>query len=107
MALTPDQCREARQKCPFPSRPPSYISRASLARELDMAESTVDEMVRRGVLPRPVKLSPGCVRWRWEAVEMALASLGGRTHDAAAISDMQAVENAIKASKERRHSRSP
>lgn len=50
-----------------------YLGKAALASRLDMAESTVDEMVRRGVLPRPVKLSKGCVRWSWAAVEQALA----------------------------------
>jgi predicted DNA-binding transcriptional regulator AlpA len=59
----------------FPWRPPSYLSRASLATELDCAESTVDEMVKRGVLPAPLRLSTGCVRWRWADVETALASL--------------------------------
>lgn len=58
-------------------RPPSFLSRASLARELDIAESTVDEMVRRGVLPKPTRLSTGCVRWSWEKVASALASLDG------------------------------
>lgn len=53
--------------------PPSYLSCASLARELDMSETTIHEMVRRGVLPRPVKLSSGCVRWCWADVQRALA----------------------------------
>lgn len=39
-----------------------------------MSESTVDEMVRRGVLPRPLRLSNGC-RWSWASVAAALASL--------------------------------
>jgi predicted DNA-binding transcriptional regulator AlpA len=52
-----------------------YLSRASLAQALDMAESTVDEMVKRGVLPAPIKLSTGCVRYCWAEVETALASL--------------------------------
>lgn len=56
-------------------RPPSYVSRATLARELDVSESTIDEMVRRGVLPKPVKLSSGCVRWRWADIEAALGSM--------------------------------
>jgi predicted DNA-binding transcriptional regulator AlpA len=64
-------------------RPPAFLSRASLAAELDMSESTVDEMVRRGVLPRPRKLSTGCVRWSWSEVAVALASLGGGDMDAA------------------------
>lgn len=53
-------------------RPPAYLSRASLARELDCSESTVDEMVRRGVIPAARRLSSGCVRWRWADVDMAL-----------------------------------
>lgn len=61
-----------------PDRPPAYVSRSTLARELDMSESTVDEMVRRGVLPRPLRLSSGCVRWRWATVELALDSLSLR-----------------------------
>lgn len=57
------------------ARPPSYLSCASLARELDVSESTVWEMVRRGVLPKPIKLSAGCSRFDWSAVQLALNSL--------------------------------
>jgi predicted DNA-binding transcriptional regulator AlpA len=56
-------------------RPPTFLSCASLARELDVCERTVQEMVRRGVLPPPVKLSAGCVRWNWFAVQAALESM--------------------------------
>lgn len=58
-----------------PDRVPSYLSCASLARELEVSETTVHEMVRRGVLPQPVKLSSGCVRWCWADVQAALGSL--------------------------------
>jgi predicted DNA-binding transcriptional regulator AlpA len=58
-------------------RPPAYVSCATLARELDVSETTVHEMVKRGVLPPPVKLSAGCVRWCWADVQVALSSLGG------------------------------
>jgi predicted DNA-binding transcriptional regulator AlpA len=58
------------------TRPPAFLSCASLARELEISESTVYEMVRRGVLPQPIKMSPGCVRWCWADVEAALRSLG-------------------------------
>lgn len=65
-------------------RPPSYVSCATLARELDVSETTVHEMVRRGVLPQPVKLSTGCVRWSWADVQMALGSLSaGRVTETA------------------------
>ena len=65
--------------CDFMSddRPPAYPSKSSLARELDCAESTIDELVRRGVLPPPLRLSGGCVRWCWQEVTTALASLKG------------------------------
>lgn len=65
-------------------RPPAFLSCASLARELEITDSTVYEMVRRGVLPPPIKMSPGCVRWCWAEVEAALRSLGGRNLDEAA-----------------------
>jgi predicted DNA-binding transcriptional regulator AlpA len=58
-------------------RPSSYLSCASLARELDVSETTVHEMVKRGVLPPPIRLSTGCVRWCWAEVQAALASLSG------------------------------
>jgi predicted DNA-binding transcriptional regulator AlpA len=58
---------------------PSYVSRRTLAAELDTAESTVDELVRRGVLPKPVRLSSGCVRWIWADVVAALAPLKSGT----------------------------
>ena len=63
--------------CDFMSddRPPAYPSKSSLARELDCAESTIDELVRKGILPPPLRLSSGCVRWCWQEVTMALASL--------------------------------
>ena len=36
-------------------RPPSFVSKATLAAELDMSESTVDSYVQRGLLPKPFK----------------------------------------------------
>lgn len=56
---------------PLPERPPSFLTRASLAAELDCSESTVDEWVRRGILPKPVKLPDGNDRWRWQSVRDA------------------------------------
>jgi predicted DNA-binding transcriptional regulator AlpA len=58
------------------SRPPSYMSRRELAWELSVSESTIDDFVRRGVIPAPIRLTDGCVRWWWSAVESALASVG-------------------------------
>lgn len=65
-------------------RPPSYVTCSTLARELEVSETTVYEMVRRGVLPQPVKLSSGCVRWCWAEVQTALGSLSaGHASDVA------------------------
>lgn len=57
------------------TRPPSYLSCASLARELDVSERTVWEWTRRGILPQPIRFSTGCVRWCWADVQVALGSL--------------------------------
>ena len=56
-------------------RPPAYLSKASLARELDCAELTIDELVRRAIIPKPRRVTGGCVRWSWTEVELALGSL--------------------------------
>ena len=57
------------------ARPPSFVSRASLAAELEIGQSTVDDLVRRGVLPMPIKIG-GSSRWSWAAVQEALVSMG-------------------------------
>ena len=78
---------------------PAYLTRGSLAANLQISELTVDEMVRRGVLPKPVKLSPGCVRWRWATVDAALMSLAGMDDGHSNID--AGVQRAIQAAKER------
>ena len=78
-------------------RPPAYLSRASLARELDCSESTVDEMVRRGVIPPAMRLSSGCVRWRWADVDLALKGYAPGAGGEDAIS--RGIRNAAQASK--------
>lgn len=56
----------------FGDRPPSFMSKATLAAELDMSESTVDSYVRRGLLPKPIPIG-GSVRWSWSEVSAALS----------------------------------
>lgn len=82
-----------------------YISKSTLAQALEISESTVDEMVRRGVLPRPVRLSSGCVRWRWASVDMALASMESGGNAAPPDQGMMGVQRAIEAAKEHRRGR--
>lgn len=81
--------------------PAPYLSKASLADALEISESTVDEMVRRGVLPKPVKLSAGCVRWRWESVDRALASMGETPQESPSSQTAAGVQRAIETAKER------
>jgi len=82
-------------------QPHPYVSKSTLAQALEISESTVDEMVRRGVLPRPVRLSSGCVRWRWASVDMALASMESGGNARPLDDDFEGVQRAIKAAKER------
>lgn len=58
--------------------PASYLTKAALAAELMISESSVDEFVRRGLLPTPVRISSGCVRWRWETVDEVLRASQGQ-----------------------------
>ncbi len=63
-------------------RPPSYLGKARLATELDISETTVDDYVRRGLLPKPVRLG-GSVRWSWSQVQALLDahSISGPSDD--------------------------
>jgi predicted DNA-binding transcriptional regulator AlpA len=85
--------------------PNPYLSKSSLAAALEISESTVDEMVRRGTLPKPVRLSGGCLRWRWESVDMALAAKIETREPASGPPTDEGVQRAIKAAKEGRRGR--
>lgn len=50
----------------------SYLTRRALAAELMISESTLDDYVRRSLLPPPIRISPSCVRWRWATVDEIL-----------------------------------
>ena len=52
-------------------RPPAFVSKATLAAELDISESTVDAWARRGFLPNPIRRG-GNVRWCWAEVVACL-----------------------------------
>ena len=57
-------------------RPPSYVSKATLAAELDLSESTVDTYVQRGLLPKPIKWGR-TVRWCWADVTACISAQAG------------------------------
>ena len=94
---------------------PAYVSRATLAELLDCSGSTVDVLVKQGVLPPPMRLTPGTVRWRWEDVDRALASLGEMRHaDGAGLSpdssgftreQKEGIDRVLQKAKERRRGR--
>jgi predicted DNA-binding transcriptional regulator AlpA len=77
------------------SRPPTYMSRKEMAWELSVGESQVDELVKRGTIPAPVKLSNGCVRWHWPAVDEALAKLNWSGNAASDDPYLAGVANAV------------
>lgn len=81
--------------------PNPYVTKATLARALEVSETTVNDLVRRGVLPRPVRLSSGCLRWRWASVDMALASMESDGKDTPSKDPTAGVQRAIQAAKER------
>ncbi|KUF11703.1 helix-turn-helix transcriptional regulator [Pseudoponticoccus marisrubri] len=55
----------------FGDLPPAFPSKATLAAELDISESTVDEWVKRDFLPKPIRRG-GAVRWCWAEVAACL-----------------------------------
>jgi len=55
------------------ARPPSFLSCASLARELDISESTVYEWVAKGIIPPPRKMGFSS-RWCWQDVQNWLSA---------------------------------
>jgi hypothetical protein len=59
---------------PLGPRLTAYVTRESGAAELQVSPSTWDEMVNRGVLPKPYLLGPNkdLKRWRWCEVENSI-----------------------------------
>lgn len=50
----------------------SYVSATTLCQMLDISNSTLWEWVRKGLLPRPVKIGVSS-RWKWSDVENRIA----------------------------------
>lgn len=49
--------------------PNQYVSDAALAARYSVSRNTIWRWTEKGELPTPVKLSPGCTRWRLSDVE--------------------------------------
>jgi predicted DNA-binding transcriptional regulator AlpA len=54
--------------------PPDYVSAETLAYRLDCARSTVDDYVRRGLLPKR-RIIGNLQRWRWSEIEAWIVNL--------------------------------
>jgi predicted DNA-binding transcriptional regulator AlpA len=52
----------------------AYVCAETLAQLLDCSKTTVHGYVRRGILPRPIRIGE-LVRWRWVDVEKAIGCL--------------------------------
>jgi predicted DNA-binding transcriptional regulator AlpA len=59
---------------------PDYVSVQTLAYRLDCSRSTIDDYVRRGLLPRPIRVGR-MQRWRWRDIETWIAQAEGQGRD--------------------------
>ena len=55
---------------------PDYVSAETLAYRLDLSRSTMDDYVKRRILP-PAMTIGTVQRWRWSDVEAAIAASNG------------------------------
>jgi prophage regulatory protein len=50
------------------------VSRAEIAAFAGVSKMTAYHWMRQGKLPKPIRISPRCIRWRWSEVVAALES---------------------------------
>lgn len=65
---------------------PDYVSAETLAYRLDCSRSTIDDYVRRGLLPAPASVG-NLQRWRWSDVEAWIAARSGLDRVGGPIND--------------------
>lgn len=53
----------------------AFVSVATMAQLLDLSETTIWDLVKRGHLPKPLRIG-GSTRWDWQAVKNFLDSQG-------------------------------
>ena len=58
-----------------------HTRRSRASRENLIAQRARSELVRKGILPKPLRLTGGCVRWCWQEVTIALSSLKGTAEE--------------------------
>lgn len=52
----------------------AYVGVQRLAQLLDVSETTIWDLARRGAIPKPVKIG-GSTRWKWSEVEKQIESV--------------------------------
>lgn len=55
-------------KTPQNIAPTGFASDKALSRHFEVSRATIWRWTQEGKLPQPVKLSPGCTRWKWEEI---------------------------------------
>lgn len=56
-----------------------YIPDVQVAKQFGVSRATIWRWVQNGAFPKPVKLSPGCSRWKIEDVQKWAESRGEAT----------------------------
>jgi prophage regulatory protein len=56
------------------THPNQYVADVALAARYSVSRNTIWRWTEKGELPQPLKLSPGCTRWRLSDVEAWEAS---------------------------------
>ncbi len=59
---------------------PDYLKRETLAKRLNLAPGAIDQLIKRGLLPPPIKLGEA-ILWRWEDVDSWLQRSQNRETD--------------------------
>ena len=60
------------------SFPPDFVSADTLAYRLDYSRSTIDDYVKRGLLPQPIVIGTN-PRWHWPQVEEYILVRNGQS----------------------------
>jgi len=53
---------------PQTTAPTGYASDTALAKYFEVSRATIWRWTQEGRLPQPIKLSPGCTRWKWAEI---------------------------------------
>jgi prophage regulatory protein len=68
-----------RNKIPKPS-PSIYAQDIHLASRYSVTRATIWRWTAEGRIPQPIKLSPGCARWRIDDLESFESEISGTRH---------------------------